>query len=242
MPTRRFGQKAIAVLNRNNDGHAAPAGGTEASMKHPSIRELFDYWDTRRGRRPAPERGDIEPGAIRRVLADTFILAFEPRAGHPFRLAGTRVCALFGRELKGEPFLDLWPAGGRSEVRDLLAIVAHESVGVVASVSGATTAGAALSLEFLALPLSHHGRSDARLLGALAPNVPPSLSSGMAPSIGPTWLGTSAVVDLRLGTHRYVGAAIAESLVPRAMPGDPGPVARDGRIRHGFVVHDGGQP
>jgi hypothetical protein len=158
-------------------------------MKHPSSRELFDYWNQRRGRRPAPERADIEPGAIRRVLADTFILSFEPRMGHPFRLAGTRVCALFGRELKGEAFLDLWPAHGRKEMRDLLAIVAHESVGVVASVSGASTAGAALSLEFLALPLGHHGQTT-RLLGALAPSEPP------------TWLATSAVVDLRLGTHR----------------------------------------
>ena len=58
------------------------------------------------GRRPSA--ADIEPGAIRRVLADTFILAFDEPAGHPFRIAGTRVCALFGRELKGEAFLDLW--------------------------------------------------------------------------------------------------------------------------------------
>jgi hypothetical protein len=202
-------------------------------MKHPSIRELFDYWDMRRGRRPAPERGDIEPGAIRRVLADTFILAFEPRAGHPFRLAGTRVCALFGRELKGEAFLDLWPAGSRREMGDLLAIVAHDSVGVVASVSGASTAGAVISLEFLALPLMHHGRSDVRLLGALAPS--------RAPSMTPTWLGSSAVVDLRLGTRRYVGPAVAGGPAPRAMRIDLGPAWLDRRVRHGFVVYDGGQ-
>jgi hypothetical protein len=73
-------------------------------MKHSSIRELFDYWNERRGRRAAPERGDIEPGDIRGVLADTFILAFDAPASHPFRIAGTRVCALFGRELKGEAF------------------------------------------------------------------------------------------------------------------------------------------
>ena len=58
-------------------------------MKHPSIRELFDYWNERRGGRDMPERADIEPAAIRRVLADTFILSFEPAAGHPFRIAGT---------------------------------------------------------------------------------------------------------------------------------------------------------
>ena len=200
-------------------------------MKHPSVRALFDYWDQRRGRRPAPERGDIEPAAIRHVLADTFLLSFEPRMGHPFRLAGTRVCALFGRELKGEAFLDLWPALGRNEIGDLLSIVAHESVGVVASVSGTSTAGATQTLELLALPLRHHGQTDARLLGALAPSDPPA------------WLGAGALVDLRLGTHRYVGPEVAGGPAPRAGSlTTMGALAPAGKARHGFVVYDGGQP
>jgi hypothetical protein len=111
-------------------------------MKHPSTRELFDYWNDRRGRRIAPARADIEPEAIRRVLADTFILSGDPRRGHTFRIAGTRVCALFGRRLKGEAFLDVWSAASRDEIRTLLAIVTDESVGVVASATGMSAAGA----------------------------------------------------------------------------------------------------
>jgi hypothetical protein len=208
-------------------------------MKHSSIRELFEYWNARRGRRPAPERTDIEPGAVRRVLADTFILSFEPRVGHPFRIAGTRVCALFARELKGEAFLDLWSVDSRSDMRTLLAIVAEETVGVVASVTGAgpghpstghastdhaSTDHAPLGLELLLLPLSHHGRSDARVLGAIAPSEPP------------VWIGRGALRDLTVGTHRYVGATVdhARSVVPH-----PGRLL--GRLRHGFVVYDGGQ-
>lgn len=215
-------------------------------MKHPSVRELFDYWNARRGRRPVPERAEIEPGEIRRVLADTFILSFEPGAGHPFRIAGTRVCALFSRELKGESFLDLWSIESRSDIRDLLKIVADESVGVVADVSAVSAAGASarasvgslrklgcLQLELVLLPLSHHGRTDARFLGALAPSAQPA------------WLGTSALVDLTLGTYRYVGPALAGTPVPRVfapkLTDGPhiGPPA--GRIRHGLVVYDGGQ-
>jgi hypothetical protein len=198
-------------------------------MKHPSIRELFDYWNARRGRRPAPERAEIEPGAIRRVLADTFILSFEPAARHPFRIAGTRVCALFNRELKGEAFLDLWSIESRRDIGDLLMIVADESVAVAASASGVNDRGAVLRLELVVLPLSHHGRTDARFLGALAPSEPPA------------WLGTSPLSGLTLGTHRYVGAAAAgkprpPSIVPKAHFSLGG-----GRIRHGFVVYDGGQ-
>jgi len=191
-------------------------------MRHPSIRLLFDYWNERRGQRPAPDRADIEPGAIRRALADTFILSFDERAGHPFRIAGTRVCAAFGRELKNEGFLNLWAASSRREVRDLLNVVAHETVGVVASARGTSTAETAHDVELLVLPLMHRGHSNARVLGALAPRD------------AAYWLGACTLGTLTLGTLRYLGPDIA--------PAPPIAQARpEGRIRHGFVVYDGGQ-
>ena len=104
-------------------------------MKHAASRELYAYWEERRGQRPAPERADIEPGAIRAALSDTFILELDAADGHSFRLAGTRVCALFGRELKGESFIDLWALGSRGPIADLLAISTDESVGTVAGVT-----------------------------------------------------------------------------------------------------------
>jgi hypothetical protein len=198
-------------------------------MKHPSIRELYDYWNARRGKRPAPERADIEPGAIRRVLADTFILSFAPRAGHPFRIAGTRVCALFNRDLKGEAFLDLWSIESRRHLRDLLMIVADESVGVAASASGMSVAGAEMRLELVLLPLSHLGRTDARFLGALAPGEPTA------------WLGTNPLARLTLGTHRYVSPAAVGPALPRGNVLKPNFGLGGGRIRHGFLVYDGGQ-
>jgi hypothetical protein len=184
-------------------------------MKHPSIRELFDYWNERRGLRPAPDRADIEPVAIRRVLADTFILAVAPRAGHPFRVAGTRVCALFGRELKGSPFLGLWSAGSRPEVRDLLAVVAGESAAVVAG------AAAEPPLEMILLPLGAPER-EPRILGALVPREPPARFGGLG--------------GLTLGPYRYVGAAQVADPPRRhhaAMP--------RGRFHRGLVVYDGGR-
>jgi hypothetical protein len=193
-------------------------------MKHSSIRQLFEYWNERRGLRSAPDRGEIEPSAIRRVLADTFILAFEARAGHPFRLAGTRVCAAFGRELKGEAFVDLWAAEGRDLVRELLAIVATESNGVVASAHAESAEGATLELELLLLPLSHRGRTDARVIGALVPVA------------APYWLGTSTLGPLALDTHRFLDPSLATRPAPRIAPMLP-----TGRIRRGLMIYDGGQ-
>jgi hypothetical protein len=188
-------------------------------MKHASTRELYDYWNARRGTRAAPERNEIEPAAIRRVLADTFMLTFDANGGHPFRIAGTRVCAAFGRELKGAAFTDIWAVGSREAVRDVLATVTNESVGVVAGVSGWSSAGATLSLELLVLPLAHRAGADARILGVLAPTELPY------------WLGTDMLMHLALGTIRYLGP-------------HTGPIAAvppGGRRRHGLVVYQGGQ-
>jgi hypothetical protein len=195
-------------------------------MRHPSIRQLYDYWNERRGSRAAPDRADIEPGAIRRVLADTFILSFDERAGHPFRIAGTRICAAFGRELKNEPFFDLWAAASRREVRDLLSIVTSETVPVVASARGTSTAGTTHDVELLVLPLSYHGHTKARVLGALGPRD------------AAYWLGACTLGNLTLGTLRYLGPKLeqAPSITPVSAPGRP-----EGRVRHGFIVYDGGQ-
>ncbi len=179
-------------------------------MKHSSTRELFNYWNAQRGSRPAPERSEIEPGAIRRALADTFMLDIDPRRGHPFRIAGTRVCALFGRELKGLSFAGLWAAQGRDEVRDLLASVVSETVGVVAGVSATSGGGAALYLELLpSLPLAQRGGASSRLLGALAPTEPPA------------WLGAETLRPLTLGMTRYLGSPdrpLFGAAIPAARP------------------------
>lgn len=197
-------------------------------MKHASTRDLYKYWNERRGKRPAPERGDIEPGAIRTVLGDSFIVAYENRTGHPFRLAGTRVCALFGQELKSQPFVQIWDKNSRSAVQDLLAIVADEGVGLVAGATGEVADGTKVELELLLLPLRHRGRAHARMIGVLAPLDPP------------VWLGTSPLVSLKLGSLRHVGPQVETVAAPRFM-GIPFLAARDGGRRHGkLMVYDGG--
>ena len=192
-------------------------------MKHPSTQALFAHWNERRRDRPAPERAEIEPSAIRATLADTFVLSFNTLMHHPFRLAGTRVCALFGRELKGEPFGALWDAPGSRQVADLAVIVADESVGMVAGASGWTAEGHSVEFELLLLPLRHFGRTHVRMIGALAPLKVPY------------WLGASPVLALALGAHRYLGGDA--EVLPL-----PAPVAdARARLRRGLVVYDGGQ-
>src|SRR5260370_1218391 len=123
----------------------------------------------------ARERGEIEPRAIRRGLADSFLLTVEPRAGHPFRIAGPRICAVFGRELKGVAFTEIWAGASQDPIRDVLATVAAESVGVVAGASGHSRAGAALELEFPVAPLAHGVGASTRISRAPVPTEVPYL-------------------------------------------------------------------
>jgi hypothetical protein len=193
-------------------------------MKHASTRALFDYWNEKRGDRLAPERGDIDPAAIRHALGDTFMLAVDFVDQLRFRLAGTRVCALFCREIKGEGFLALWSEASSKQIEDLLAIVNDETAGAVAGVTGRTADGTEVELEFLLLPIAHTGHARIRALGALVPVVPPY------------WLGEKPVVTLELGTLRHVGSELDSFAAPRfAHPTEAV------RLRHGFVVYSGGR-
>ncbi len=188
-------------------------------MKHAASQELYAYWEERRGKRSAPERADIEPGANRQVLSDAFILALDSGAGHPFRLAGTRVCALFGRELKGESFIGLWAAASQPIVSDLLAILIDERVGTVAGVTAHSADGDPIDLELLLVPLGASRPSLARTIGIL---VPLRVRQ---------WLGSSPVGALTLGSRRHIGASLETRLLPRFMAP---------RRRH-LTVYEGGR-
>jgi hypothetical protein len=195
-----------------------------ASMKHASTRAVFEYWNKKRRTRAAPERADIDPAEIRHALSDAFMLAADFVDLMRFRLAGTRVCALFGREIKGEAFAALWSETDRKAIDELLAIVIDEANGVVAGLTGRTEDGAETDLEFLLLPLAHVGHIRIRALGVLAPIVPPY------------WLGAKPVVELALGTQRHIGENLESRIAPRLVPAADG-----GRLRHGFVVYSGGR-
>jgi hypothetical protein len=190
-------------------------------MKLAATKDVYAYWDRCRGSRPAPDRDDIEPGAIRKVLADVFMLDLDPGYGHPFRLAGTRICAAFGRELKGAAFFPLWRDVG--PIRDLIKTLTEDVNGTVARVTGRNAEGAIVGLEMMLLPLSHRGRMPARLLGTLAPLDMP------------WWLGSKPVTSLRLEALRFVGGLNDTS--PAPCFGPPAAVPQ----RPVFTVYDGGR-
>jgi hypothetical protein len=207
-------------------------------MKQKGTAALFQYWNRLRGDRPAPRRTEIEPADIKAMLADTFILERDSRGDAVFRLAGTRLCATFGRELKGFAFASLWSHADQKLAARLSTESLADKCVSVATFEGTTGQGRLLGFELLLLPLDG-GAENPRALGAICPVEKPY------------WLGADPIVECRIESVRSVdpdeearflataGAIEAPSLVPSqaSLATGAAPVRR---FRH-LVVIDGGR-
>lgn len=192
-------------------------------MKLAASQQLFTYWDALRGARSTPERNDIEPGALRGVIADTFILEFRPAEGFPLRIAGGRTHALFGRELRGTPFTGLWDAASRGELTRVIESAADGAQPFLVGARGGAAGAAALDFETLILPLRHHGETHARVLGS------------MAPASGAAWFGLLPLRPLALTSLR---ALTRDPEIAFAVAG--GPERPPARRAHLFVHSSAG--
>src|SRR3981189_596030 len=192
---------------------AEPGAGQGLRMKHPSSRGFFAYWDAQRGDARAPDRSEIEPGAVRELLGDIFVLSYDNDAGYPFRVAGTRVSALLGRDLKDVGFSTLFAPDARREIEDVISYVAEEMLAAIAGITATAEDGRTAHLELLLLPFNHRAHAPVSLTGSLAPFE--------------NDLGT--LRDFRLTSWRYLHRP--EKLVPRAL--------RKLAIARGFMVYEG---
>lgn len=207
-------------------------------MRSKTTIEIYAYWDELRGHRDVPARGQIEPAHIRHILPDLFILEKTPRGEIRFRLAGTRICALFARELRGSRFDALWLGEQTARLERIAADVMAQKAPVV--LTAAAIAGAAdhLPTELVLLPLKSPDGSVDRLIGALVPLVRPH------------WLGATPVNFLDLGEIRVLDiektSLFLQGRPAISRPANPHPVADNGiagairRVLH-LRVFEGGR-
>lgn len=193
-------------------------------MRQQISKDLFAHWGQTKGARAAPDRADIDPAAIRHLLADTFIMEVDDAGLYPLRLCGGRVNALWLRDQKGASFLDLWRGCDRASIAAALVGVVDDAAPVVAGVKIETAGHAPLELELLLLPLRHFGKTHARVLGALAPVYQPE------------WLGQLRAGPLSLISMRVIETAPRDQ--DRSAHSRPETVPA-GRARPRLVVYEG---
>jgi hypothetical protein len=160
-------------------------------MKREASVNLFQYWNRLRDKRPAPKRTEIEPADIKTLLGDTFILERDARGEAVFRLAGTRLCAIYGRELKSFAFSSMWQAkDGRLFARLVHRVFEDKSV-LVVTYDGITHSRRSVSMELLLLPLDG-GSENRRALGIVSSETKPY------------WLGADPVTEASVETVRFI--------------------------------------
>ncbi|HMM13687.1 MAG TPA: PAS domain-containing protein [Parvibaculum sp.] len=144
--------------------------------EHPRVAELVDYWNAKRGTRPMPDRADIVPGEIPRLLPN-IVICEVLRGGEDFRMRifGTKLVELTGEERTGKSLSDF---GAHAIVPTRPEIVQDRWLEVIRRsyqqvkpvfVSGAMTSSDRpyLAWHAVSCPLTAGGTAVSQLMGGL---------------------------------------------------------------------------
>lgn len=194
-------------------------------MRHRNTELLLGYWMKLRGTRSVPARAEIDPRAIKRLLPDLFIIDRVQRNRFPFALAGTRLCWLYGRELREHNFLALWTGASERQVRDALDGALRGAAPAVIYAIAETADHRTLRVEILALPIADSRGNVTRLLCAMTP-LDPIMSLG----------------ERKLTNQWVVSADLLKDGALPARPETPAEEERRDRNSGGGPGPGGGQP
>jgi hypothetical protein len=204
-------------------------------MKSKSLQTLYAYWNELRAGRIAPRRLEIEPSRIVTILAETFMLERADSKTFIFRLAGSRLCDLFGAELRGSDFLEGWTKEDRACIERVLAGVCAQGGAGVLTVEAGAEPRRRLELEVLLLPLLHSDDTVCRIIGA------------MSTTAQPHWLETQRLTCRRLIQHELIwpDGRPHDVIARGGHPAPFQPAQSDGRVvrseHRQFRVFEGGR-
>lgn len=120
-----------------------------------------------------------------------------------FRLAGTRLCAAYGRELKGLGYLALWREQDSYEIARAVHRVYTDNDPVVLAHTAMSQSNRFVEYESILLPLMPAADGNARILGATSAKRQPY------------WIGADPLTENHL---RMVRLVEAEELAPVLAP------------------------
>ncbi len=142
-------------------------------MRNQASRAIFDYWINLKHDGVAPLKTEIDPTALRHLLPHLFMAAFDPTGTLAFRLAGTRICDLFGREFRGEAFAGIWQEDDHRQPVEIAHNVIHSQQPALLDVL-ASNGHIRHAYEMLLLPIRSAETTPAdRIFGALVPQLSP---------------------------------------------------------------------
>ena len=160
-------QQAIATMTPDI---TAKTPDVNQDILHPGSRALFRYWEGIRGERTAPDRADVDLKKIKEYVPWLFVLDRHPELqSYSWRLAGTKLCQLWRKNLTGTDFFANWSRFEREAAVRLLDSVASAHQPVVLRFRLNSSLGHSIGAEFIGLPaISRDGRTT-QILGSIMP-------------------------------------------------------------------------
>lgn len=111
-----------------------------------------------------PSRNDFDPMEIAKMLPGVCLYEVICSSRIKIRLAGTGVTAIYGREITGGNFLDLWPADLRTTAGRVLRVMLEQPCGLVATLAGRTGSGAEIPNVSVGFPILDRAGQASMLL------------------------------------------------------------------------------
>lgn len=152
-------------MERSSGGRESPRYDFRAD---PVLSEALAYWEAMRGARAMPQRRDIDPVALRRILPHIQITeVVDGGSRFRYRLVGTAIVEAFGTEFTGK-FVDELVTGERDAfVHACYRAVCDAKRPAFARSKYLNTKEVELTANRVLLPLSEDGAEVHQILGAL---------------------------------------------------------------------------
>ena len=141
---------------------------SQAETIHPLSRLLFRAWEAMRGGRSAPSRNDLDLKQMRKLVPSLFIAEHcAATQGFRWRLAGTAICALLGREVTGSDVVDGLDEFEGNVIRRFLSGVSGTHQPALLRLRFTTDRGQHIMAEMAAFPLMAADGTATHVLGGL---------------------------------------------------------------------------
>lgn len=199
----------------------------DGQILHPGSRQLFRQWEMLRAERACPTREDFEFAPLKTILPDIVVIDRDfLRNSFRFRLAGTRVCALFNQNLTGYDATTGWDSFESDVISRHLLTVVNQQQPAVIRMRLTTDRGQVVAAELIALPVQMRESHRMQIIG------------GLFPFRAAQSLGHSGIVKRELVSARVIWTEHLQPL-QRTEPESVVPPMR--LTRRDFTLIDGGK-
>lgn len=143
--------------------------------EHPKIKELYDYWQSKRSGQAVPDRQTIVPADIPHLLPNLWVCeAVDEARNFKFRLFGTELVQVLGEERTGKLISDIGdtpdtadPAQVRQAWLDILQLTFRTAKPFFVKTPLSASGRSYLTAHMTVLPLLDGDRGLSRIMGGI---------------------------------------------------------------------------